>query len=144
MTVPAVHNAQQAARLTAQRPQGRADCDLRRSFSAGFSRVRLSFLSGTEKSAPLEARGSVFERGLPGVNYFFRQGAAGAPLVSSKSAKDCISLLIVNGRAEATFPNGMRLNPSAGMGLLLKAGEGCQLASATGAVLLTIKVDQLQ
>jgi hypothetical protein len=46
MTVPAVHNAQQAARLTAQRPQGRADCDLPRSFSAGFSRVRLSFLSG--------------------------------------------------------------------------------------------------
>jgi hypothetical protein len=40
-------------------------------------------------------------------------------------------LLIVNGRAEATFSNGMRLNPLAGMGLLLKKGEGCQLASVT-------------
>src|ERR1700686_5074317 len=48
-------------------------------------------------------------------------------------------LLIVNGRTEATFPNGMRLNPSAGMGLLLQEGEGCQLASATGAVILTIE-----
>jgi len=52
-------------------------------------------------------------------------------------------LLIVNGRAEATFPNGMRLNPSAGMGLFMQAGEGCQLASATGAVILTIEADQL-
>jgi hypothetical protein len=51
-------------------------------------------------------------------------------------------LLIVNGRAEATFSNGMRLNPLAGMGLLLQQGEG-QLASATGAVILTIEADQL-
>jgi hypothetical protein len=49
----------------------------------------------------------------------------------------------VNGRAEATFPNGMRLNPLAGMGLLLQEGEGCKLASATGAVILTIAADQL-
>ena len=51
--------------------------------------------------------------------------------------------LIVNGRTEATVPNGMRLNPMAGMGLLLEAGEGCQLASTTGAVVLTIEADQL-
>jgi hypothetical protein len=52
-------------------------------------------------------------------------------------------LLIVNGRAEAAFPNGMRLSPLAGMGLLLQAGDGCQLASRTGAVILTIEADQL-
>jgi hypothetical protein len=52
-------------------------------------------------------------------------------------------LLIVNGRTEAPFPNGMRLNPMAGMGLLLQKGEGCQLASRTGAVILTIDADQL-
>ena len=52
-------------------------------------------------------------------------------------------LLIVNGRAEATSPNGMHLNPLAGMGLLLQEGEGCQLASATGAVILTIEASRL-
>jgi hypothetical protein len=35
----------------------------------------------------------------------------------------------------------MRLNPSAGVGLLLQAGEGCQLTSATGAVILTVEAD---
>jgi len=52
-------------------------------------------------------------------------------------------LLIVNGRTETIFPNSMRLNPWAGMRLLLQAGEGCQLASATGAVILAIEADQL-
>jgi hypothetical protein len=52
-------------------------------------------------------------------------------------------LLVVNGRAEATFPNGLRLNPSSGVGLLLQEGERCQLASATGAVILTIEADHL-
>ena len=52
-------------------------------------------------------------------------------------------LLIVNGRAEATSPNGMRLIPSAGMGLLLQERESCQLSSATGGVLITIEADQL-
>jgi hypothetical protein len=52
-------------------------------------------------------------------------------------------LLIVNGSAEAAFPNGMRLNPLAGMGLLLQKGEGCQLVSAAGAVILTIEADQM-
>jgi hypothetical protein len=52
-------------------------------------------------------------------------------------------LLIVNGRTEATFPNGMRLNPMAGMGLLLQKGERCQLASRTGAVIMTIEAEQL-
>jgi hypothetical protein len=52
-------------------------------------------------------------------------------------------LLIVNGRAKATFRNGLLLNPSAGVGILLQEGEGCQLASATGAVVLTIEADHL-
>jgi hypothetical protein len=52
-------------------------------------------------------------------------------------------LLIVNGRAEAAFLNGVRPNPMAGMGLLLQAREGCQLASTTGAVILAIEADQL-
>jgi hypothetical protein len=49
----------------------------------------------------------------------------------------------VSGRAKATFPNGLLLNPSAGVGILLQEGEGCQLASPTGAVMLIIEADQL-
>jgi hypothetical protein len=36
-----------------------------------------------------------------------------------------------------------RLTPSEEMGLLLQVGEGCQLESATDAVILTVEVDQL-
>ncbi len=52
-------------------------------------------------------------------------------------------LLVVNGRTEARFPNGLLLKPSSGVGVLLQEGEGCQLTSATGAVVLTIEADQL-
>lgn len=58
-------------------------------------------------------------------------------------AKHAQLLLIVNGRAEATFANGMHLNSLAGTGLLLQKGEGCQLASASGAVILTIEAERL-
>jgi hypothetical protein len=58
-----------------------------------------------------------------------------------RAARHAQLLLIVNGRVEATFPSRMRLNPSAGMGLLLQAGESSQLTSATGAVLLIVEAD---
>jgi hypothetical protein len=63
--------------------------------------------------------------------------------IAVASAQHAQLLLIVNGRTEATFPNGVRLNPAAGVGLLLQEGEGCQLASTTGAVILTIEAEQL-
>jgi len=52
-------------------------------------------------------------------------------------------LLVVNGRAAAKFRH-VLLEPSAGVGLLLGASEGCQLSTATGAVLLTIEAQQLE
>jgi len=63
--------------------------------------------------------------------------------IAVASARHAQLLSIVNGKVGATFPNGMRLNPSAGMGLLLEEGEGCRLASATGAVVLVLEADQL-
>jgi hypothetical protein len=53
-------------------------------------------------------------------------------------------LLVVNGKFEATFPHGLRLEPSAGVGILLKAGESCQLESMTGAVLIMIEAQQIE
>jgi hypothetical protein len=54
-------------------------------------------------------------------------------------------LLAVNGRAVATFskPHTMRLEPSAGVGLLMQPGDRCLLESATGAIMITIEADEL-
>jgi hypothetical protein len=53
-------------------------------------------------------------------------------------------LLVVNGKSEATFPQGLRLEPSAGVGVLLKEGESCQLKSTTGAVIITLEGNQIE
>jgi hypothetical protein len=53
-------------------------------------------------------------------------------------------LLVVNGKLEATFEHRLRLEPSAGVGVLLKEGESCQLESATGAVIITLEGDQIE
>jgi hypothetical protein len=53
-------------------------------------------------------------------------------------------LLVVNGKFQATFPKGLRLEPSAGVGILLKAGESCQLRSTTGAVVITVEAQQIE
>ena len=52
-------------------------------------------------------------------------------------------LLLVNGRVTATFPNYLSLATSAGMGILLQPGERCQLASTTGAVIVTVEAGHL-
>ena len=71
MIVSAAHNAQQAARLTAQRPQGRADCDLRRSFTAGlrvggFPTTRRLFRACSGKSISQQAiRAAIGPHPLP-------------------------------------------------------------------------------
>lgn len=53
-------------------------------------------------------------------------------------------LLVVNGKLHATFPHGLRLEPSAGIGILLKEGESCQLESTTGAVIITLEGKQIE
>jgi hypothetical protein len=53
-------------------------------------------------------------------------------------------LLVVNGKFEATFPHGLRLEPSAGVGVLLKEGESCQLQSTTEAVIITVEGRQIE
>lgn len=50
----------------------------------------------------------------------------------------CQLLLIVNGRAVMTYLRTARLDVSAGMGMLLEAGEGCQLTTEGGAMVLAI------
>jgi hypothetical protein len=58
----------------------------------------------------------------------------------SVAAQVCCQLLLeVNGRAAVRFANGLLLESYAGMGLLLAEGEGCQLSTMTGALLLTIE-----
>jgi hypothetical protein len=52
-------------------------------------------------------------------------------------------LLLVSGRMTATFPYGLTVSTSAGMGILLQSGERCQLASATGAVIVTVEAGHL-
>jgi len=52
-------------------------------------------------------------------------------------------LLVVNGRTTAKFRYGL-LEPSAGVGLLLEVGEGCQLSTTCGAVVLAIEARQLE
>ncbi len=52
-------------------------------------------------------------------------------------------LLVVNGKASATFPNRICLRALAGMGLLLEPGEQCQLASETGSVILSLEAGHL-
>ena len=52
-------------------------------------------------------------------------------------------LLVVNGRSAATFRSGLCLDLLAGVGLLLDAGEGCQVSTTTGAVLLTIEAQHV-
>jgi hypothetical protein len=52
-------------------------------------------------------------------------------------------LLVVNGRMTATFPNDMTLSILTGMGMLLQSGERCQLASTTGAVIVTVEAGRL-
>jgi hypothetical protein len=53
-------------------------------------------------------------------------------------------LLVVNGKCVATFPHGLRLEPSAGIGILLKERESCQLESRTGAVIITLEGKQVE
>jgi hypothetical protein len=53
-------------------------------------------------------------------------------------------LLVVNGKLQATFPHGLRLEPSAGIGVLLQEGESCQLESTTGAVIMTVEAQQIE
>jgi hypothetical protein len=43
----------------------------------------------------------------------------------------------------ATFPNDLTVSTLAGMGILLESGERCQLASATGAVIVTLEAGDL-
>jgi hypothetical protein len=54
-------------------------------------------------------------------------------------------LLIVNGPAVATFskPLTMRLEPSAGVRMLMQPGDRCLLESETGAIVITIDSDEL-
>jgi hypothetical protein len=53
-------------------------------------------------------------------------------------------LLVVNGKFEATFAHGLWLEPSAGVGVLLKEGESCQLESSTGAVIIALEGKQIE
>jgi hypothetical protein len=53
-------------------------------------------------------------------------------------------LLVVNGKLEAIFAHGLLLEPSAGIGVLLKVGESCQLESATGAVIIALEGKQIE
>jgi hypothetical protein len=53
-------------------------------------------------------------------------------------------LLVDNGKLEATFPHGLHLELSAGVGVLLKEGESCQLESTTGAVVVTVEAQQIE
>jgi hypothetical protein len=53
-------------------------------------------------------------------------------------------LLVVNGKLQATFEHRLRLEPSAGVGVLLKQGESCRLESTTGAVIITLEGDQIE
>jgi hypothetical protein len=54
-------------------------------------------------------------------------------------------LLVVNGKAETLFSSpSVRLEPSAGVGILMAAGERCQISSSTGAILLNLEAAQLE
>jgi hypothetical protein len=54
-------------------------------------------------------------------------------------------LLLVNGKAKLLFSSPTALlKPSAGMGILLSAGERCQISSSTGAVFLDLEGEQLE
>src|ERR1700722_2365598 len=54
-------------------------------------------------------------------------------------------LLMVNGKAETLFSSpSVRLEPSAGVGILMAAGERCQISSSTGAILLNLEATQLE
>jgi hypothetical protein len=52
-------------------------------------------------------------------------------------------LLVVNGRADTLYSCGLRLELSAGMGMLFDKGEGCHVSSTTGAVILTVESKQM-
>jgi hypothetical protein len=54
-------------------------------------------------------------------------------------------LLLVNGKARMLFSSPtVLLKPSAGVGILMKAGERCEISSSTGAVFLNLEGDQLE
>lgn len=63
--------------------------------------------------------------------------------VAVPRARGAQLLLFVNGKAAAHFDNGMLLELSAGMGLLLQEGEQCRLSCATGAVVLVLAADRI-
>jgi hypothetical protein len=51
----------------------------------------------------------------------------------------------MNGKLNARFSSPqLLLEPSAGVALLLKEGESCQLESTTGAVIITVEARQLE
>jgi len=64
--------------------------------------------------------------------------------IAGPPARHAQLLLVVNGKFQATFPHGLRLEPSAGVGVLLKEGESCQLESTTGAVIITLEGKQIE
>jgi hypothetical protein len=53
-------------------------------------------------------------------------------------------IMMVNGKAQATFPTGFGPRIYAGMGMLLHAGETCELQSDRGAVIITIEATKLE
>lgn len=54
-------------------------------------------------------------------------------------------LLVVNGKADAwlTLPHHLRIEISAGMGMLLRPEERCELNSETGAIFINVECDSL-
>jgi len=66
--------------------------------------------------------------------YFAERGQ-----ISIAAQPHCQLLLMVNGKAEVRYGNGRLFELYAGVGLLLAKGEGCQLSTMTGALLLTIE-----
>jgi len=58
--------------------------------------------------------------------------------------RHCQLLLVVNGCASARCPHSLLLETSAGMGLLLGNGEGCQLSTKSGVVVLAVGAPQIQ
>jgi hypothetical protein len=91
--------------------------------------------------------------------YYGRRGAAASlPLASGSSDHElsalylpeggqisiaaqshCQLLLMVNGKAEVRYGNGLLTELYAGVGILMVEGEGCHLSTITGALLLTIE-----
>jgi hypothetical protein len=68
--------------------------------------------------------------------------APGGTIAVPASRRDQL-LLMVNGRANAGCIHQAMLLLSAGMGLLLPAGEFCTLSSRDGSILLVLDADQL-